>query len=159
MQGTVNANGQGAWSYNYVPPSTSVASGIYSFSAVAMDQSRNVSASSAALQVQVGSSVVPAGTSPKMNAVAASTAQAQVAGSPAAGTPQYASGILSGNATPGSLVTIVDGNLILGVVTASSTGAWQFTPSLSKGQHTIMVEATNNAGDTSLLSSALTVKV
>ena len=40
-----------------------------------------------------------------------------------------------------------------------SDGIWQFTPTLSKGKHSIMAEATNSAGYTSLLSSALNVNV
>ena len=126
MLGTANANGQGNWSYNYVPSSSTVANGIYSFSAVAMDASGNVSAPSPTFQLQVG-------------------------GGSTASTPQYASGILSGQATAGSLVTIVDGDVVLGVVTADSSGNWQFTPTLSKGKHSIMAEATNSAGYTSLL--------
>ena len=86
------------------------------------------------------------------------TFQLQVGGGPTASTPQYASGMLSGQATPGSLVTIVDGNVILGVVTADSSGNWQFTPTLSKGKHSIMAEATSSAGYTSLLSGVLNVK-
>ena len=134
MLGTANANGQGNWSYNYVPSSSTVPSGTYSFSAVAMDASGNVSAPSPTFQLQVG-------------------------GGPTAGTPQYASGTLSGQATPGSLVTIVDGDVVLGVVVANASGNWQFTPTLSKGKHSIMVEATNSSGNTSLLSGALNVNV
>ena len=128
--GTATANGQGGWSYNDVPSSPSVASGTYSFSAVAADQWGNVSAPSPSLRLQIG-------------------------GGPTAATPRYASGALSGQATPGSLVTIVDGDVVLGVVTADSSGNWQFTPALSKGKHSIMAEATDSAGYTSLLSGAL----
>ena len=60
---------------------------------------------------------------------------------------------------PGSLVTIVDGDVVLGVVVANSSGNWQFTPTLSKGKHSIMAEATNSAGYTSLLSGALNLNV
>jgi hypothetical protein len=87
------------------------------------------------------------------------TFQLQIGGSSTAKTPQYASGTLSGQATAGSLVTIVDGDVVLGVVLVNSSGNWQFTPTLSKGKHTIMAEATNSAGDTILLSGALTVNV
>jgi hypothetical protein len=136
LLGTVNANGQGSWSYNYVPSSTQVSSGIYSVSGVAVDQSANVSAPSTAFQLQVGGS-----------------------GAPTAATPQYAAGTLSGQATPGSLVTIVDGNVVLGTVTADASGNWHFTPTLSQGGHNIMVEATNSLGYTSLLSGALNLNV
>ncbi len=134
LLGTATANAQGNWSYSYVPSSSTVANGIYSFSAVTMDASGNVSVPSPTFQLQVG-------------------------GGSTASTPQYASGVLSGQATAGSLVTIVDGNVVLGVVVANSSGYWQFTPTLSKGKHSIMAEATNSAGDTSLLSGALNISV
>jgi hypothetical protein len=130
LVGTASANGQGNWSYNYVPSSAAVPNGTYSFSAVAADLSGNLSASSPTFQLQVG-------------------------GSLSANTPQYSSGTLSGQATPGSLVTIVDGNVVIGVVTANASGDWQFTPDLSKGENSIMVAATNGEGDVSLLSAAL----
>jgi hypothetical protein len=134
LLGTAAANGQGGWSYNDVPSSPKVANGTYIFSAVAADQWRNVSALSPAIQLQVG-------------------------GGPTASTPRYGSGALSGRANAGSLVTIVDGDVVLGVVTADSSGNWQFAPTLSKGKHSIMAEATNSAGYTSLLSGALNLNV
>jgi hypothetical protein len=134
LQGTATANAQGNWSYSYVPSSSTVANGIYSFSAVTIDASGNVSVPSPTFQLRVG-------------------------GGSTATTPHYASGTLSGQATPDSLVTIVDGNIVLGVVAADSSSNWQFTPTLSKGKHSIMAEATNSAGDTSLLSGALAVNV
>jgi hypothetical protein len=134
LLGTATANGQGNWSYSYTPSSSTVANGVYSFSAITMDASGNVSTPSSPFQLQVG-------------------------GSTTAKTPQYSSGTLSGQATPGSLVTIVDGDVVLGVVVANSSGDWQFTPNLTKGKHSIMAEATNSAGDTSLLSAALTLNV
>jgi hypothetical protein len=129
LVGTASANGQGNWSYNYVPSSATVPNGTYTFSAVTVDASGNTSASSPTFQLQVG-------------------------GSLSASTPQYSSGTLSGQATPGSLVTIVDGNVVIGVVTANASGDWQFTPDLSKGENSIMVAATNGEGDVSLLSAA-----
>jgi Matrixin/Bacterial Ig-like domain len=74
LLGTANANAQGNWGFSYVPSSSTVPSGIYSFSAAATDGLGNVSATSPLLQLQVG-------------------------GGPTAGTPQYSSGILSGRAT------------------------------------------------------------
>ena len=133
MLGTANSDGQGNWTFNYVPLSSTVPSGIYAFSAVATDGSGNASTASPSFQLQVGGGTAP-------------------------GTPTYASGALSGRAAAGSLVTIVDGNVVLGMVTADSSGNWQFTPALSKGKHSIMAEATTSAGYTSLLSGVLTVK-
>jgi hypothetical protein len=134
LLGTANANGQGAWCYVYAPTASAVPAGTYDFSAVAMDQSGNVSAASPTFSLGVG-------------------------GGPMAGTPQYAAGVLSGQATPGSLVSIVAGDLVIGVVTADASGHWRLTPALAKGQHTIMVDAANSSGNTSLLSGPLTVSI
>ena len=75
LLGTVNADGNGNWTFNDMPSSHTVASGVNGFSAVAMDQSANVSVPSPTFQLQVG-------------------------GGPMAGTSQYAAGTLSGQATP-----------------------------------------------------------
>ena len=129
-----SVNGQGNWSLQLCALVVHGRQRDLRFSAVTTDGSGNVSAPSPVIQLQVGGS-----------------------GAPTAATPRYASGILSGQATAGSLVTIVDGDVVLGVVAANASGNWQFTPTLSKGKHTIMAEATNSAGDTSLLSGVLTV--
>jgi hypothetical protein len=134
MVGTVNADGSGNWTYSDVPSTKTVASGIYGFSAMAMDQSANVSVPSPTLQLQVG-------------------------GGPTATAPQFAAGVLSGQATAGSLVTVVDGNVVLGVVTADASGNWQFTPTLARGTHRLMAEATNSSGYTGVLSGALIITV
>jgi hypothetical protein len=44
-------------------------------------------------------------------------------------------------------------------VAADASGNWSLTPALSKGNHSIMAEATNSGGYTSLLSGVLTVSV
>jgi hypothetical protein len=106
----------------------------YEISAAAMDQSWNISAASPTFPLEVG-------------------------GGPTAGTPQYAAGTLSGQATPGSLVSIVDGDLVIGVVTADASGHWRLTPAPARGQHTIMVDAASISGNTSLLSGPLTVNI
>jgi hypothetical protein len=134
LLGTVNANAQGQWSYVYAPTRTTVPAGTYNFSAVAVDASGNASAASPTFALEVG-------------------------GGPTAGAPQYASGVLSGQATPGSLVSIVDGDTVIGTVTADASGNWQFTPALAKGHHTIKTDAADSSGDTSLLSSSITVTV
>ena len=82
---TPTARGPGATAY--APSSTTVPAGVYNFSAVAIDPWGNASAATPTFPLQVG-------------------------GGPTAGTPQYASGVLSGQATPGSLVTIVDGDVV-----------------------------------------------
>ena len=129
LLGSATANGQGNWSFSYVPSSSTVPAGTYGFSAVAIGLSGGTSARPTP------------------------TFQLQVGGSQTASTPQYASGVLSGQATPGSLVTIVDGDVVLGVVVAGASGDLAVhAHAHRRGKHSIMAEATNSAGITSLLS-------
>ena len=42
---------------------------------------------------------------------------------------------------------------------ADASGTWQFTPTLVKGKHSIMADAADSSGNTSLLSGVLTVNM
>ncbi|WP_248133263.1 Ig-like domain-containing protein [Pseudomonas sp. B329] len=68
---------------------------------------------------------------------------------------------LSGKAEPGSIVTIKDGECVLGRATASNDGSWTFTPQapLGDGEHSITVETTDAAGNTSEPSDVLAFTV
>ena len=67
----------------------------------------------------------------------------------------------SGTAEAGAIVTIRDGNIILGSVTAGANGQWRFTSAslLSEGQHTITATAKDAAGNTSTTSDSLTFTI
>ena len=66
---------------------------------------------------------------------------------------------LKGSAAASSTVTVYDGSTKLGVVTASSTGAWSFTTAkLSDGTHVLTTTDTTSAG-VSAASSALNITV
>jgi hypothetical protein len=66
----------------------------------------------------------------------------------------------TGSALAGTLVTIVDGNVVLGTAVADASGHWTFTsPTLAKGTHNICVFATDAQGNEGLLSNALTFQV
>ncbi|WP_238158686.1 Ig-like domain-containing protein, partial [Trabulsiella odontotermitis] len=62
---------------------------------------------------------------------------------------------ITGTAKAGSIVTIKDGNNVLGSTTAGSDGNWTFTPSgdLGKGNHTFTATAVDPAGNGSNSSS------
>jgi hypothetical protein len=64
-------------------------------------------------------------------------------------------------ATANTIVIIVDGNTVIGYALANAEGAWHFTPTLSKGKHSIMVSSASESGsgDVGLLSSALSITV
>ncbi|WP_312026941.1 Ig-like domain-containing protein, partial [Enterobacillus tribolii] len=58
---------------------------------------------------------------------------------------------LNGTAEAGSIVTIKDGEKVLGSVTANDDGDWSFTPTtpLPEGEHKFTVTATDEAGNSS----------
>ncbi|MGK3124521.1 Ig-like domain-containing protein [Candidatus Pantoea formicae] len=63
---------------------------------------------------------------------------------------------LSGTAEPGSVVTIRDGDTVLGSVTVGSNGSWQFTsPTLNDGAHSLTTTVTDAAGNVSAPSSPI----
>ncbi|WP_240632924.1 Ig-like domain-containing protein, partial [Pantoea endophytica] len=70
--------------------------------------------------------------------------------------------VLSGRAETGSLVTIYDGNSAIGSVRAdAATGAWRWQSSenLAEGMHTLTVQATDPAGNVSVISDGFTITV
>jgi hypothetical protein len=147
---TVNADGNGNWNWNSNLPSSN---GTYSFTAVATDVAGNVSTPSSPFKLQIGGSNAP--TASVQNLSGSSVITNDNGNITAISTPT-----LTGKATAGSTVTIVDGDVILGTAVADAKGNWTFTClPLNKGKHTIAVEATSAAGYTSLLSSVVTFNV
>ncbi|WP_234472838.1 Ig-like domain-containing protein [Pantoea sp. S61] len=58
--------------------------------------------------------------------------------------------VLSGRGEVGSIITIRDGDTVLGSVTVGSNGSWSFTsPALDQGSHTLSITSTDAAGNTS----------
>ena len=102
----------GSWTYSDVPSSSKVANGTYVFSAVTT-------------------------TGRGMSARRRRRSSSRSAGVATAATPRYASGTLSGQATAGSLVTIVDGDIVLGVWWPTVRQLAVHTDSV-KGKHSIM---------------------
>ncbi|HCL5073306.1 TPA: BapA prefix-like domain-containing protein, partial [Salmonella enterica] len=68
---------------------------------------------------------------------------------------------LNGTAEAGSVVSIYDGNTLLGVTSANAGGAWSFTPAtgLNDGTRTLTVTATDPAGNISPATSGFTIVV
>ena len=67
---------------------------------------------------------------------------------------------LTGTAEAGSNVKLLDGTTVIGTVKASASGAWSLTTAqMSSGAHSFSATATDAAGNTSLASSLLSVKV
>ena len=67
---------------------------------------------------------------------------------------------LTGTAEASSNVKLFDGTTVIGTVKASASGAWSLTTAqMSSGTHSFSATATDAAGNTSLASSLLSVKV
>ncbi len=147
--GTVNADGHGNWQFNYL---YNTAATSYSFTGVTTDVAGNISPVSTAFNLLLKGAPTASGLQ-----VAASS----ILGVDGSGTPQTINTpTITGKATAGSVVTIVDGNTILGTVVADSKGNWNFLcPVLAKGKHTIAAEASNATGAYGLLSNSLTFNV
>jgi hypothetical protein len=148
--GTVGADGQGKWTFAYTP--ASLPGGTYAFSAVAIDSSSNVG-TAGTLRLVLGSGApfasAPALTSASIRGTAGGNVPITI------NTPTF-----TGTATPGSTVTITDGNSVLGTAAADANGNWAFTaPALGSGQHKIAVSDTDWQGNTSVLGGVLTRQV
>ncbi|MBZ6410515.1 MAG: Ig-like domain-containing protein, partial [Kalamiella piersonii] len=67
---------------------------------------------------------------------------------------------LSGQAPASSLVSVYDGDTLLGTVTAAQDGSWRFTtPALSDGQHNLTATVTDAAGNVSTPTDAFALTV
>ena len=65
---------------------------------------------------------------------------------------------IKGTAQANTLVTIKEGDIVLGTVTADATGAWSFTPAgLVDGAHTLTATQTDPAGNTGSATLSFTL--
>ncbi|MCE0489776.1 Ig-like domain-containing protein [Pantoea sp. Mb-10] len=68
--------------------------------------------------------------------------------------------VLSGNATPGTLVNVYDGGTLLGSAVTGANGTWQFTaPTLADGAHSFTTVVTDSAGNASAPSAPVNFTV
>lgn len=141
--GSTTASGTGAWSFT---PATALTEGSHPITVRVTDAAGNTSVASSTATVVVDT-VAP--TAVTGLAAANNNGSTPVAIANNASTNDNTPA-LSGTAEAGSIVKIYDGSTLLGSVTASSTGAWNYTSSiLSDGQHTLVVTATDAAGNVS----------
>jgi len=128
--GTATANGNGAWHYT----TAALSNGAHNL--IATDAAGNTSAASSALSVTVDT-IAPT---------------APVIATDAVNTNNTVS--LTGAAEANSIVTVFDGNKVLGTTTTNGGGAWSYaTPALSDGAHDLTATATDAAGNTSAAST------
>ncbi|EDN8437435.1 BapA prefix-like domain-containing protein [Salmonella enterica subsp. enterica] len=152
--GTTTAQPDGAWS---VATST-LASGTHVITAVATDAAGNSSPNSTAFTLTVDTT---APQTPILTSVVDDVAGG-VTGNLANGQITNDNRpTLSGTAEAGSVISIYDGNTLLGVTSANAGGAWSFTPTtgLNDGTRTLTVTATDPAGNVSPATSGFTIVV
>ncbi|WP_404947552.1 BapA/Bap/LapF family large adhesin [Salmonella enterica] len=152
--GTTTAQPDGAWSVS----TSTLASGTHVITAVATDAAGNSSPNSTAFTLTVDTT---APQTPILTSVVDDVA-GWVTGNLANGQITNDNRpTLNGTAEAGSVVSIYDGNTLLGVTSANAGGAWSFTPTtgLNDGTRTLTVTATDPAGNVSPATSGFTIVV
>jgi len=145
--GTTSANAAGAWNYTLGV----LANGAHSVTATATDAASNTGKASAALKFTVDTVAPVAPTALADNAIVGGYVNAA---------RDKASQTLTGTAEARSTVTIYDGTLLLGTVTANAAGSWAYTLGvLADGAHSLTAKATDAAGNVSAASAALAFTV
>ncbi|TWA58820.1 Ig-like protein group 3, partial [Azospirillum brasilense] len=146
--GTVTASAAGAWSMT----AASLGDGAHTLTATVTDAAGNTSTASTALTVTIDTSA----SSP--TSLALSTASNS--GSPSDTLTNVTAPVITGSVAEAGVVVLYEGATALGTVTASAAGAWSITAgSLGDGAHTLTATVTDAAGNTSSVSSALTVTI
>ncbi|WP_347101763.1 BapA/Bap/LapF family large adhesin [Salmonella enterica] len=152
--GTTTAQPDGAWSVS----TSTLASGTHVITAVATDAAGNSSPNSTAFTLTVDTT---APQTPILMSVVDDVAGG-VTGNLANGQITNDNRpTLNGTAEAGSVVSIYDGNTLLGVTSANAGGAWSFTPTtgLNDGTRILTVTATDPAGNVSPATSGFTIVV
>lgn len=146
--GSVKADASGNWQLQ-LPVQ---ADGLHGYSIVATNGA-NQASTRFALSVDT---VAPE----KPDSIIAIDDQGAITGPILNGVTDDATPTFQGKAEPGALITLRDGDQILGTTTAAEDGSWSFVPaSLKDGEHAISVTATDRAGNVSEPSDVLLIKV
>ncbi|QCO18692.1 tandem-95 repeat protein (plasmid) [Azospirillum brasilense] len=146
--GTVTAAAAGAWSIT----AASLSDGAHTLSATVTDAAGNTSVASSALTVTIDTSA----SAPTGIALAAGSNS----GSAADTLTNVTAPVITGTVAEAGVVVLYEGATALGTVTAAAAGAWSITAaSLGDGAHTLSATVTDAAGNTSSVSSALTVTI
>lgn len=144
----VTADGAGAWT---AQPPADLTDGVYDITATA-NFNGNRSVASTALTITIDT-VCNAPTGLTLDP-ASDTAPAND-GKTSDTTPQ-----INGKAEPNSTVTLKEGATVLGTATANSSGDWSITSTaLSLGSHTLVADAIDPAGNSSLASTSFPLTI
>jgi hypothetical protein len=148
---TAVAGSEGAWSINDV----TLADGAHSLTVRATDAAGNVSEPSPALALTIdtGKPVAPGA----LDLLAGSDSGASDTDNITNATLP----VIAGNAEANAIVTLFDGDKLIGSVVADGEGHWQITPTqaLANGVHNLTATATDVAGNVSDASEALGITI
>ncbi|MFW0768368.1 Ig-like domain-containing protein [Trabulsiella odontotermitis] len=149
--GSTTADASGNWTYT----TTSLADGQHTFTARVEDTAGNLGPVNAGITVMLDTSTVTVSITSVKDDVGA------VTGNIAANmVTDDARPEITGKAKAGSIVTIKDGSMVLGSITAGADGTWTFTPvtNLGDGAHSITATAKDLSGQEDT-SGAFTFRV
>ena len=147
--GQATADSGGAWSVNTIP----LSDGTHAIAATATDRAGNVSPASEPLELVIDGAAPAAPSTPRL-ALASDT------GEPGDGITSQLRPVLTGQAEPGTVITIMDQSgpapRAVGSTQADAGGLWSATLAiLSDGHHALAATATDAAGNISALSGPL----
>lgn len=143
--GTAVADSNGAWSFT---PATPINNGPHTLTVVATDAAGNSSSPSGGFTFTVDITPPPAATIATVTDSVGDVQGPLSSGDTTDDTlPQ-----LQGSAPAGTIITIYDGDILLGTADLDGNGGWSFTPTtpLTDGPHSITVHATDVAGNTTV---------
>ncbi len=149
--GTTTADATGAWQFT---PINALTAGVHSITTTAVDVAGNTSIASTPLTVTIDTQAVAP--------VAVKISPTSDTGfSNTDGITNQVKPVLTGTAEALAVLTIKDGTTVLGTTTANTAGAWQFTPTiaLTDGIHNITATAVDVAGNMSVASAPLAIKI
>ncbi len=132
--GTTTAGSNGAWSFS----ATNLSSGSHNFTVMATDAANNRSGASSAFAINVD---IAAPDVPSITDFSDSE------------------GVLTGTAEAASMIQVWEGDMLLGSTQADNSEQWSLSMALAPGNHTVMVTATDAAGNQSPASPGFPIVI
>ena len=147
--GSTTVGGDGKWSFT---PSPDLGPGAHDIHVIETNPAGTPSAASDPIHVVID-------TGPPAKPSAPILTDDSGANIPAGSTVSDGHPHISGTGVAGDIITVYDGNTVLGSIMIGADGQWTFTPSsdLSAGSHSINVTETHPAGSSSAHSDAVSV--
>ncbi|SDH13643.1 MULTISPECIES: Ig-like domain-containing protein [unclassified Duganella] len=149
LLGSAVADGSGAWQ---ITPAQDLANGAHVLTAKATDAAGNVSPASPSLTVTINATppLSPSALDLTTDSGRSTTDNITNITAPT----------ITGKAAAGASVTLLDGTVVLGTVTANASGVWTLAPKLADGEHHLTAISTNlQTGAVSAPSAELLVTI